>query len=423
MAMQKLTAAKVNSIKEPGRYGDGGRGSFGLSLLVRTAKHGGVIKNWQQRYRKDGKYSSRGLGTYPEVSLEQARALAASFALQGQPMLVRSIHGATDEQLAERMAPARHKVQASVVFGPPTAMVEVNRELRLPTFRWIFLESLEHRSRGFKKSSKTAAQAKSLFDTYISPNIADRPIEDVTSGDLVDCLAVVWREKPATAKKIVQHLQGTFNHAIAKDLIDADPLAKAKIGLGKLKPSGKNHDALPHSEVAAALRTIRETSALASTKLAFEYLVLTASRSGEVRLADWSEIDWSKRTWTVPAARMKQKREHRVPISDRAIAVLNQAWGLSAGKGLIFPSATAKVLSDNTISKLLRENNIPAVPHGMRSSFRDWAGELTDCPSEIVEHALAHVEGSATVRAYRRTDFYERRRELMELWADYVTAS
>ena len=422
MTTKRLTDAFVRGVTAPGRYGDGGRGSFGLSLLVKESK-GGLLKNWQRRcLKKDGKPTSRGLGVYPSVTLDQARQLAFYYAHEGKPAVVRAILGATDEQLAERMAPVRHAVEASVTFAPPTAMVEVDRELRLPTFRWIFLESLEHRSRGFKKSSKTAAQAKSLFDTYIPPNIADRPIEDVTSGDLVDCLAVVWREKPATAKKIVQHLQGTFNHAIAKDLIDADPLAKAKIGLGKLKPSGKNHDALPHREVGAAIQAIRKTSALASTKLAFEYLVLTASRSGEVRLADWSEIDWSNRTWTVPSIRMKSGREHRVPLSDRAIAVLNEAWGLSDGKGLIFPSATGKVLSDNTLSKLLRENNIPAVPHGCRSSFRDFAAELTDFPSEIVEHALAHVEGSATVRAYRRTDYFDKRRVLMEQWGTYVDA-
>ena len=154
MATQKLTAAKVNSIKEPGRYGDGGRGSFGLSFLVRTAKHGGISKNWQQRYRKDGKYSSRGLGTYPEVSLEQARALAASFALQGQPMLVRSIHGATDEQLAERMAPVRHELKAAKTFEPMTAEVAVDRELRLPTFRQTFIETVEVRARGYAEGSK-----------------------------------------------------------------------------------------------------------------------------------------------------------------------------------------------------------------------------------------------------------------------------
>ena len=420
MATNKLTAAFVNGVQTPGRYGDGGRGSFGLSLMVKPAKSGGLIKNWQQRYMTDGKYTSRGLGVYPAVSLEQARALAAHFALQGRPEIVRSIYGATDEQVAERIAPVRHELRAESTFPTATATVEVKRERRVPSFRRVFEESLELRSRGFKAGSKTTAQAKSLFESYIMPEVASRPIDEITSRHLVDCLAVVWRDKPATAKKLVQHLLAAFNHAISVDLIDADPLVKAKIGLGKLKSNGKNHNALPHREVGASVRTIRETSAGATTKAAFEFLVLTAARSGEVRLADWSEIDTATRTWFVPASRMKGEREHRVPLSNRAVEVLNEARGLSSGKGLIFPSTTGKVLSDNTLSKLLRENNIPAVPHGYRSSFRDWAAELTDFPSEIVEHALAHTEGTATVRAYRRTDYFEKRRELMEQWCFYV---
>ena len=138
MATQKLTAAFVNGVQTPGRYGDGGRGSFGLSLLVKPAKSGGLIKNWQQRYRTGGPYTSRGLGVYPAVSLEQARALAAHFALQGRPEIVRSIYGATDEQVAERIAPMRHEIRAGKTFAPMTAEVEVNREHRVPSFRRVF---------------------------------------------------------------------------------------------------------------------------------------------------------------------------------------------------------------------------------------------------------------------------------------------
>ena len=203
-------------------------------------------------------------------------------------------------------------------------------------------------------------------------------------------------------------------------MIDADPWERAKKGLGQLKDKGKNQESLAHSEVGAAIRTVRETSAGPTTKLAFEFLVLTAARSGEVRGADWREVDWEKRTWTVPAARMKGKRLHRVPLSGGAMALLENAREMNGGIGLIFPSTKGKVLSDSTISKLVRENGIPAVPHGFRSSFRDWAAEMTDIPNEIAAHAIAHVEGSASEKAYRRTDYFEKRRELMEQWATYV---
>ena len=420
MAKKKLTDCFVRGITAPGRYGDGGRGSFGLSLLVKEAKSGGLIKNWQRRYSKEGKYSSRGLGVYPAVTLAQARALAAHFALQGSPVIVREIYGATDEQLAERMAPKRIEIRAEKTFAPMTAEVAVDRELRLPTFRQTFLETVEVRSRGYAEGSKTEKQWKNLFDAYIPRHLAERAIEEITSRDLHDCAAVGWREKPATAKNLNQILKATFDNAISRELIDADPWERAKKGLGQLKDKGKNQESLAHSEVGTAIHTIRETSAGASTKLAFEFLVLTAARSGEARGADWSEIGWDNRTWTVPAARMKGKRVHRVPLSGAAMAVLESAREMNGASGLIFPSDKGKPLSDSTLSKLVRENGIRAVPHGFRASFRTWAAECSDVPREIAEFALGHVEGSSAELAYRRTDYFEKRRELMEQWGTYV---
>ena len=418
MAKKRLTDCFVRGVTSPGRYGDGGRGSFGLSLLVKPAKSGGLIKNWQRRYMTDGKYTSRGLGVYPAVSLEQARALAAHFALQGSPVIVREIYGATDEQLEERLTPKRIEIRAEKTFAPMTAEVAVDRELRLPTFRQTFIETVEVRSRGYKAGSKTETQWKNLFNAYIPRHLAERAIEEITSRDLHDCAAIVWREKPATAKKLNQVLKATFDNAISRELIDADPWERAKKGLGQLKDKGKNQESLPHSEVGAAIQTIRNTSAGASTKLAFEFLVLTAARSGEARGADWSEIQGD--CWVVPAARMKAERAHRVPLSGAAMAVLESARELTGGNGLVFPSDKGKVLSDSTISKLVRENGIPAVPHGFRASFRTWAAECSDVPREIAEFALGHVEGSAAELAYRRTDYFEKRRELMEQWGVYV---
>jgi len=160
-----------------------------------------------------------------------------------------------------------------------------------------------------------------------------------------------------------------------------------------------------------------------STVLALEFLVLTACRSGEVRHATWDEVDLEAKTWTVPARRMKAKRDHRVPLSARALEILHEARGLSKGAGLVFPSAQGRTIGDNTVSKLLRNLGIEAVPHGFRSSFRDWAAECTDAPSEVCELALAHVNSNRVEAAYRRTDLFERRRVLMEEWSAFVQES
>ena len=154
--------------------------------------------------------------------------------------------------------------------------------------------------------------------------------------------------------------------------------------------------------------------------LCIEFLTLTATRSGEARGATWDEVDEYAATWTIPGARMKTGHEHRVPLSTQAMAVLKRAREYRDGSGLLFPSATGKVLSDNTLSKLFRENEIAGTPHGMRSSFRVWAAECSDAPREIAEMALAHIEGSAAELAYRRTDYFERRRELMQSWATAI---
>ena len=418
MSRQRLTCGFIKAVNRPGRYGDGGRGSFGLSLLVKPARSGGLIKNWQQRYRKEGQYTSRGLGVYPDVSLEQARALAVHFAMKDRPVTVRLLYGATDEQVAERMAPARHAIQAFVALPPVSAEVVVNLENHPTSFRRVFAEALEFRSRGFKPGSKTAAQAKSLFEAYIPRELGDRPIAEVAPADLIACLQSVWHSSPSTAQKLLQHLGGTFRHSLANDLIDVDPLVKAKLGLGKLKQRVQNFRAVSHVEVGAALAKVKSSDAYPSTKLCLTFLTLTATRSGEARLAEWSEIDLDTRTWTIPAERMKAGRPHRVPLSQQALDVLQEARSLDDGSRLVFPSVRGP-LGDSTISKLLRERGIEGTPHGMRSSFRNWCAE-TGVPRELAESALAHVVQNATEAAYLRSDLLDRRSPLMQQWANHL---
>ena len=170
----------------------------------------------------------------------------------------------------------------------------------------------------------------------------------------------------------------------------------------------------------AAVAAVRESNAWPATKAAFEFLTLTATRSNEVRLADWAEIKVDSATWIIPETRMKNGLEHRVPLSGQAVDVLKAASALSGSAGLIFPSQRGKALTDGTLTKLLRENNIGCVPHGMRSSFSDWAAECTETLLAICKLALAHVNDDRTRKAYQRTDLLEKRRELMQQWADYI---
>ena len=173
-------------------------------------------------------------------------------------------------------------------------------------------------------------------------------------------------------------------------------------------------------QLPTSLARVRTSDAYRPAVLAFEFLVLTACRSGKVRFATWDEIDFATTTWTIPAQRMKARREHRVPLSARALEVLCEARALADGSGLIFPSQRARAIHGGTVSKLIRELGIDAVPHGFRSSFRDWAAECTDVPREVCELALAHVNSDRVEAAYRRTDLFDRRRALMEQWSDFV---
>ena len=191
--------------------------------------------------------------------------------------------------------------------------------------------------------------------------------------------------------------------------------------LPPVKGPKEHRRALPYAQVPGAVRQVRESAAAAPTKLALEFLVLTASRSGEVRAADWTEVDWEAATWELPAARMKARRPHRVPLSGRAIEILRQAVELVNGQGLIFPATrSGRPASEMAFTALLRRLQIPAVPHGFRTSFRNWVAECTAAPWAVAEAALAHNVGNSTEAAYMRSDLFDQRRALMDRWADYV---
>ena len=210
--------------------------------------------------------------------------------------------------------------------------------------------------------------------------------------------------------------------AVAMGLRTDNPCNRLAPVLGPQQDLVQHMRALPHAEVAAAVKTARASAAAPVVKLAFEFPVLTAVRSGDVHGAVWTEIDLADRVWTIPALRMNAKREHRVPLCERAVEILGAAWTLGdAGSGpLVFPGAGGAPLPEKRLRRLLQSNEIPAVPHGFRSSFRDWAAERTNHPREVVEAALAHTVRNKVEAAYARSDLFERRRRLMDEWAAYL---
>ena len=232
-------------------------------------------------------------------------------------------------------------------------------------------------------------------------------MSSVDTAAVLAVLSPIWNEKPVTARRVRQRIGAVMKWAVAQGYRTDNPAGDA---IAKALPRGSNgvkhRTALPHGEVSAAVARIWASRAAVTTKLAFEFLVLTAGRSGEVRLATWNEIDLDAAVWTIPAERMKTARPHRVPLAGRAVELLREAADVADGSGLVFPSPRGKALSDMAISKLVKEQGIAAVPHGFRSSFRDWCGD-TGQPRELAEMALAHVVRGVE-GAYARSDLFER---------------
>ena len=385
--LRTLSAAFVKTVKDPGRYGDG-RGGHGLSLLVKPSSTGRLAKSWSQRLRINGEPFNIGLGSFPIVTLKEAR----------------------DKALENRRAVEQGKDPRVKTSSIPTFADAAEIVIGIHAAGW--------------KDGRHEANWRRSLSQYAYPNLGARLVSEITSQDVMTLLVPIWTEKRETARKLRQRIGAVMKWAVAQGYRADNPAGDA-IGAALPKNGhGTRHQrALPHEEVSGALDTIRDTRAWVGTKLAFEFLTLTATRSGEARLARWSEFDLETQVWMIPAPRMKRQREHRVPLSNQAMEVLRQAGQLSDGNGLVFPSVTGKALTDSTISKLLRENNIGCVPHGMRSSFRVWAAECSNAPREIAEMCLAHVEGSAVELAYRRTDYFDARRQLMQQWADYIAQS
>ena len=381
--MGRLTPGFVKKVKQTGSYGDG-HGGYGLTLLVRPRADGGVRRSWSQRIRIGGRVTNIGLGSYPVVSLAEARRKA-------------------------------FKNRRAVEQGVDP------RGVGVPTFAEAAEKVIQLHREGWKPGASTEGQWRSSIRAYALPVIGQKPISEVTSADVLRVLAPIWAEKPAVARQLHQRIAAIMRWAIAEQYRADNPAGEAITGaLPKQNGGHKHHRALPHAEVGNALEKIQLSGAVPTAVLAFELQVLTAVRPSEARLARWDEIDEETAMWSIPAERMKAKREHRVPLSGRAMKVLTEARPYSDGSGLVFPGKGGRPLGTSTFAGVPKKAGVDAVPHGFRSSFRIWVEECTDTPRSVAEAALAHVNRDQVEAAYLRSDLFERRRRLMEQWADYL---
>ena len=376
-----LTPAFVRNVSRAGRYCDG----QGLYLDVRPSGSRG----WIQRLTIRGRRTELGLGGFPLVSLKEAREKAFAN---------RKLAREGGDPLSEK-----RRVESTPTFADATRQVwnQLRPGWRSPQHAQLWLSSLER---------------------YAVPRIGKMPISEVTSADVIETLAPIWHDMPPTARKLRQRIRAVMEWAVAMGLRPDNPCDRIGPVLGSQGGVVRHMRALPHGQVSAAIETVRRSNARPVVKLAFEFLVLTATRSGEVRGALWTEIDRDEGAWIIPAPRTKAAREHRVPLCRRALEILEKARALGRGSPLVFPGLRAKPMASTALSELLRELGIAAVPHGFRSSFRDWAAEDTDHPREVVEAALAHTVRNQVEAAYRRTDLFERRRRLMDDWAAYLAS-
>ena len=381
----RLNAAFVRTVSRPGVYGD----QHGLRLRVyKSRKRASISKQWIWRGTVNGTRHDIGLGGFPYVTLAEARQTAFEYR------------------------------KLSKVGGDPKTL-RLKREV--PTFAQAAETVIGIHREGWKDGGKSEMQWRASLRDYAMPKLGRKGVDEVTTADVMAVLIPHWHTKTETMRRVRQRIGAVMKWAVAQGHRGDNPAGDA-IAAALPKGGGvrQHQRALPFREVGAALARVRTSDSYRPAALAFEFLVLTACRSGEVRFATWDEIDFTSATWTIPAQRMKAEREHRVPLSARALEILREARELGDGSGLIFPSQRARAIHGGTVSRLVRELGIDAVPHGFRSSFRDWAAECTDVPREVCELALAHVNSDRVEAAYRRTDLFDRRRALMEQWSEFV---
>jgi integrase len=386
LARNKLSETRVKGLEKPGIYGDGD----GLWLRVQK----GGSRNWIFIYRRGAARTEIGLGGYGQGTAPVSLALAREKA------------DAIREALARGQDPAEEK-----------------REAKPKTFKDCMTGLLAAKEGDFG-NAKHAAQWKMTLTEYAKP-LHKLPVADITIGDVESCLLPHWTARPETADRLRSRIQAVIDYAIAREWRTTANPARWKGLLDKVMPARRklqrgHHAALAYAQAPAMVKALRSSSGTAAR--AVEFITLTAARTGEARGATFDEVDVDAKTWTVPALRMKAGKEHVVPLVDRAVEIV-QAMRQQATGSLIFGGGVdGKPISDTAMTKALRaaSPDKTATLHGLRSMFRDWAGDETEHPREVAEQALAHAVGNAVERAYRRSDALAKRRALMEDWAKFL---
>lgn len=387
----EMGASEVRKLK-PGVHAVGG-----VSGLLLSVKDTGA-RSWVLRVVVGSKRRDIGLGGFPDVPLAQAREKARE----------------TKEQIRQGIDPVEARKAARAALMAASA--------KNITFDEAARQFLKSKTREFS-NPKHIQQWSSTLETYASPVIGRLPVDKVELAHIVKILEPLWQAKTETATRLRGRIEGVLAYATASGFREGDNPARWGGNLdavlpkpGKLKKV-KHHRALPWQEVADFVVKLREREGMAARAL--ELLVLTATRSGEVRGATWPEIDLQAKTWTIPAERMKAGKEHVVPLCSDAVKLL-KALPRFEGTDLVFPSARGGMLSDMTMGKVLKLMQVDATAHGFRSTFRDWCSEQTNYPRDVAEMALAHTIPSAVERAYRRGDLLTKRTRLMADWCKFL---
>ncbi len=382
--MGKLTDLAVRNAKA-GRHGDG-------DGLILDVKESGA-RSWFVRVQANGRRRDFGLGAYPIITLSEARKQA----LESK----RLFQAGTDPSAAKRALRAL--------------------KAEMPTFREAAIAAHEEFKAGWR-NKKAAAQWLSSLTTYVFPIIGDLRVDAVDGPAIRDLLQPIWIAKAPTARRILQRIGSVLDWAHAKGFRPLEAPTRSVLKGLQRQPKRSNHYSfVPYAEIPELMRKLSERDSVG--RLALRFLILTAARSGEVRGATWEEVDVEKALWTVPKNRMKAGKEHVVPLSPAAVAILSEAAKLRAGleREFIFPGLHRKRMSDMTIAKVLRTIRPgKETVHGFRSSFRIWAADETETPREIAEEALAHAIPNRSEAAYRRTDYVAKRRTLMLAWAAFA---
>lgn len=386
--IEKLTALKVARLSNPGRYADG----KGLYLQITKA----LVKSWIFRYERDGKERYMGLGATHTVGLAEARELAREARVcltQGKdPLEVRN------------------------------ALIVANKAEQLSNldFDRCAAEYIKSHQDAWK-NEKHKKQWETSLSTYVSPHIGRLYVRRIDTPLVLKVLQPIWKTKTETASRIRERMERVLSWAARQGYREGDNPARWHGHLEELLPKPaklkkvKHHPALPYREAGAFLAQLRLQKGIGARAL--ELTILTASRTGEVLGAKWDEIDFKAKIWIVPPERMKNGKEHRVPLVDAAVELLKKLRGLHSV--LVFPGARedTTLSSMSMLTVLRRMNRQDLTVHGFRSTFRDWAAEMTQYPKELAEISLAHTVGNAVENAYRRSDLFERRRALMQDWA------